>query len=134
MVRLVYIFLLILFGLLLLFIMNYLWEKKREKAWDLRQRYQAAVQRNLRILEMLGIRRGETETWQEFLERVCVGSEEIDKMPVEFIRTYENVRYGTLVVDEDIFVKVLEEREELLDALKRKKGKLYWMYRLRLTW
>lgn len=134
MVRLVYIFLLMLFGFLLLFIMNYLWEKKREKAWNLRQRYQTAVQRNLRILEMLGIRRGETETWQEFLERVCVGSEETGKMPVEFIKTYEDVRYGTLAVDEDIFAGVLEEREELLDALKRKKGKLYWMYRLRLIW
>lgn len=134
MVRLVYIFLLMLFGFLLLFLMNYLWEKKREKAWDLRQRYQAAVQRNLRILEMMGIRRGETETWQEFLERVCAGSEETGKMPVEFIRTYENVRYGTLAVDKDIFGKALEEREELLDALKRKKGKLYWMYRLRITW
>lgn len=134
MVRLVFIFLLMLFGFLLLFIMNYLWEKRREKAWDLRQRYQAAVQRNLRILEMLGIRRGEAETWQEFLERICVGSEETGKMPVEFIKTYEEVRYGTLIVDEDVFVKVLKEREELLDTLKRKKGKLYWMYRLRLTW
>lgn len=134
MVRLVYIFLLMLFGFLLLFIMNYLWEKKREKAWDLRQRYQAAVQRNLRILEMLGIRRKETETWQEFLERVCVDSEETGKMPIEFIKTYENVRYGTLAVDEDILSKARKEREELLDALKRKKGKLYWMYRLRLAW
>lgn len=128
-----YILLFMFLGILLLFIMNYLWEKKREKGWDLRQRYQAAVLRNLRILEMLGIKREETETWQEFLERIYDGSEEPGKMPVEFIRTYENVRYGTLIVDEDIFSKALEERGKLLAALKREKGRLYWLYRIRLS-
>lgn len=128
-----YILLFMLLGFLLLFIMNYLWEKKREKGWDLRQRYQAAVLRNLRILEMLGIKREETETWQEFLERICEGNEEPGKMPVEFIRTYENVRYGTLIVDEDIFSKALEERGKLLAILKREKGRLYWLYRIRLS-
>lgn len=128
-----YILLFMLLGFLLLFIMNYLWEKKREKGWDLRQRYQAAVLRNLRILEMLGIKREETETWQEFLERICDGSEEADKMPVEFIRTYEEVRYGKRIVDEDIFSEASEERGKLLATLKREKGRLYWLYRIRLS-
>lgn len=110
---------------ILLFAMDYLWKKRCEKRWDLWKRYRAAVLCNLQILEMLGIKRKETETWQEMRERM-------EGMPVTFIEMYENVIYGSRIVDEDILDQTRKEKEKLLELLKQKKGKAYWIYWVRL--
>lgn len=117
--------LLALLGCIFLFVMNYLWKKRCEKRLDLGKRYQAAVLCNLQILEMLGIKRKETETWQEMRERV-------EEAPLMFIEMYENVIYGSRIVDEDILDHTRKEKEKLLELLKQKKGKAYWLYWVRL--
>lgn len=117
--------LIVLLCCILLLIMDYLWKKRCEKRWDLRKRYQAAVLYNLQILEMLGIKRKETETWQEMRERM-------EGIPITFIEIYENVIYGSRIVDEDILDQTWKEKEKLLELLKQKKGKAYWIYWVRL--
>ena len=112
--------------------MDYLWRRKRAKKWNLRKQYQSAVLYNFQILEILGMKRRETETWQEMIGRIDENREDIGEMPTGFISTYENVIYGALAVDEDILHQTRKEGGQLLNLLRQKKGKAYWWYRIRL--
>ena len=66
------------------------------------------------------------------MERIRQGNAGSEEIPWKFIETYENSLYGALKIDEQIWEDFLEERERLYEILKRKKGKKYLIYQVRL--
>ena len=138
--------LILLIGSILVFIVDWLWEKHRERGRKLSEKYRLAVLHNLRILGMLGYRRRLDETYHELEERI--GCEELsadidadqeedrgknrDEIPCGFIETFERYLYGTLEIDEQILREVLDERIQLLEILKKRRRKSYLLCRIRL--
>ena len=113
------------------FVIERLGEKYREKGRSLEERYRQAVLRNLQILSMLGYERGQSETYQELLERI--GKEDGGKdIPTSFIETYESILYGTREAGEDEMEECMERKQELIQILRRKKGRRYLFYRIKL--
>lgn len=131
-------------GIILAFIIDWSLEKYRESKRNLYEKYRMAVLHNLQILGMLGYRREQSETFHELQERIRrdnantgekenTGKEKDDnKVSCGFIEIYEQHLYGTLEITEEIMQEVLKERKLLLDTLKKRKGKKYPFFRVRL--
>lgn len=119
-------------GIFLAFVVDWLSERYREKRRTLSEKYRLTVLQNLWILSMLGYERENYQTYHELVERIRQGDAGPDEIPWKFIETYENSLYGTLKIDEQIWEDVLAERERLVEILKRKKGKKYPLYKVRL--
>lgn len=119
-------------GIFLAFAADWLSERCREKRRTLSEKYRLAVLQNLRILSMLGYSREHCQTYHELVERIRQGDAGAEEIPWKFIETYENSLYGNLKIDEQIWENVLAERERLFEILKRKKGKKYLLYKVRL--
>lgn len=116
----------------LIFIIDRLSEKYREKRRSIAERYQRAVLQNLQILSMIGCERKQSETYQELVERI--GEENVEEaIPTTFITTYENFLYGTREIGERELEACLEQREELVQILRKKKGRRYVFYWLKLS-
>lgn len=113
------------------FVIERLGEKYRERGRSLEERYRQAVLRNLQILSMLGYERRQSETYQELLERIRKedGGKDI---PTSFIETYESILYGTREAGEDEMEECMERKQELIQSLRRKKGRRYLFYRIRI--
>ena len=138
--------LILLIGSILVFIVDLLWEKHRDRGRKLSEKYRLAVLHNLQILGMLGYRREPAETYHELAERV--GREELsadmdadqeedrekngNEIPCGFIETYERYLYGTMETDEQILREVLDERIQLLEILKKRRRKSYLLCRIKL--
>lgn len=113
-------------------IMDRLSEKYRDKRRTTDEKYKRAVQRNMKILSMLGCERKRSETYHELIERI--GKEEDgEAIPTAFIATYENILYGTREIGERELEECLEQRDGLMRILREKKGKRYVFYWLRLS-
>lgn len=124
--------LILMAGGVLAFVIDLMIITRKEKRRELDEKYRLAVLHNLQILGMLGYKREPSETYQELTERIRRNTSGGDEISLGFIEIYENVLYGMLKIDEQIWKGVLEEREELLAALKMSKGKKYLFYRFRL--
>lgn len=136
----------LLIGIILVFIVDLLWEKHRERGRKISDKYRLAVLHNLQILGMLRYRREPAETYHELTERirqeelrvnVNTGMEEDNgqdrnEIPCGFIETFERYLYGTLEIDEHILSEVLDERMQLLEILKKRRRKSYLLCRIRL--
>ena len=138
--------LILLIGSILVFIVDWLLEKHRERGRKLSEKYRLAVLHNLRILGMLGYRREAAETYHELEERIR--REELsadidadqeedsgknrDEIPCGFIEIFERYLYGTLEIDELILRGVLDERIQLLEILKKHRRKSYLLCRVKL--
>ena len=120
--------LLLLIGSALTVIMDWLWEKYREKKRSVNEKYRLAVMHNLQILSMLGYRREVSETFHELLERIRQTHDD----SCEFIEIYENYLYGSLEISERILGDVLAEKQQLLDLLRKYRRRTYLICRLRL--
>lgn len=115
-----------------LFIIDRLSEKYREKRRSTAEKYKRAVLRNMQILSMLGCERERSETYHELAERIAKG-EEGEAIPTAFIATYENILYGTREIGERELEECLEQRDGLMQVLRKKKGRKYVFYWLRLS-
>ena len=124
--------LILVIGIFIAFVVDWLSERYREKRRTLSEKYRLTVLQNLRILGMLGYGREHDQTYHELVERIRQGDAVAEEIPWKFIETYENSLYGTLKIDEQIWEDVLAEREKLHEILKRKKGKKYLIYKVRL--
>ena len=114
-------------GSVVFFVIDWFWEKHRERKRGLDEKYRLAVLYNLQILGMLGYKRKPSETYHELAERIRQ-----NEIPIRFIEIYERILYGTLEIDEKILHATLEERAQLLENLQQYKRKTYLLCRLRL--
>lgn len=115
-----------------IFIIERLRERYREKRRTTDEKYKRAVQRNMQILSMLGCERKRSETYHELIERI--GKEKDgEAIPTAFIAAYENILYGTCEIGESELRECLEQREELMRMLRKKKGRRYVFYWLKLS-
>lgn len=116
---------------MLLFIIDRLSERYREKRRSTDEKYRRAVLRNLQILSMIGWERKQAETYQELVERIEEEKGE-DAIPTAFITTYENMLYGPREIGERELKECLEQREGLMRILRKQKGRRYVFYWLRV--
>lgn len=124
--------LLILAAGTLVFVIDRLCERYREKRRSLDEKYSRAVLRNLQILSMLGYEREPSETWHELVERIR-GEEDGNVIPTTFLETYESILYGTCEAGELEVEECMEQRERLIRILRKDKGKKYLFYWIRLN-
>lgn len=117
-------------GSTLIFTIDWIGEKHREKRRSLSEKYRIVVLQNLKILSMLGFGREPSETYHELVKRIR--QNDTDENLYEFIENYEKLLYGTLKVNEQILKNALDERAELFIKLKKYKGKKYLLCRMRL--
>lgn len=136
----------LILGIILVFIVDWIWEKYREKGRELNEKYRLAVLHNLQILGMLRYRRKPDETYHELTERIrqeelCANMDAVmekdngrnrNEIPCKFIETFERYLYSTLEIDEQILKAVLDERVQLLEILKKRRRKSYLLFRIRL--
>lgn len=105
--------------------------KKRYQKMNLTEKFNKKVRDNLRILSWLGLRRGESETLQEFGRR-AVEELGLSKKQPAFLEMYEALIYGEKSVDEASLKEAGDEEKQLLAILKEKKKKTYFYYRVRV--
>ena len=82
---------------------------------------------NLRALGLLGLRREEGETLQEFRERaesLCA---------LQCISDYEEILYGEKAAGQEMLETAVRERKELLAVLRERKKWRYVLFLCRLT-
>lgn len=115
----------------LVFVIERLSENYRDRRRSLGERYRQAVQRNLQILTMLGYDREPSETYHELVERIRRDGDKTD-IPTGFIETYESILYGACEAGEGELEECLEVRGELIEILRKKKGRRYWVYRIKI--
>lgn len=113
------------------FVIEKLSENYRDRRRSLSERYRQAVLRNLQILSMLGYDREPSETYHELVECIRRDGDGAD-IPTGFIETYESILYGTRKAGESEFEECLEVRGELMGILRQKKGRRYWIYKIKL--
>lgn len=105
--------------LLTLFLLR-LWLVRRSyRKKSLMEQYECQVERNLRVLEKLGIQRSPEETLEELGVRVAVLYQGWEVEPPAFLREYEEVLYGGREPDVVLLDRVLKEREPMLSHLSR---------------
>lgn len=116
----------------LVFVIDRLCEKYREKRRSTDEKYRRAVLRNLQILSMLGFAREPSETYHELVERIRRDGGAND-IPTAFIETYESILYGTCEAGERELEECLERREQLISILRKNKGRKYLFYWIKLN-
>lgn len=107
--------------------------KKRYQKMNPAEKFSKAVRDNMRMLAWLGLRRGETETLQEF-GRCAAETLGLAKDQPAFIETYEAFLYGDKSVDEEDVRKAADEGRQLLAVLREKKKRTFFYYRVRMFW
>lgn len=130
-------FLLIIFACFLLIMIAgtvgiILMDNLRDKKRSIEERFQIAVLRNLQILGALGCKREETETLHELHKRAESYFQTEGYSPVRFISEYEAFLYGEKEITNQKWEIVEKEKEELLELLKKQKGKKYILYRVKI--
>ncbi len=88
--------------------------KYRYKKMAPSERYRARMQRNLRLLFLLGIRREEAETLQELNSRI----EQRYEILLKSMESYEQFLYGDREVSQQMMDEVEEDREQIGKQIK----------------
>ena len=122
----------LLLGWGLILTVDLLLERQRDRNRTVEKKFCILVCGNLQILSMLGIKREEGETYHELKQRAGKFFQDKSHSPIHFLEQYEKYLYGNEEPGVKELLKVQEERQELLSALKEQKGRLYPYYRLRL--
>ena len=129
-----YVFPVTLGGYILLVLLENAWGRHRLEQMCPEDIFRLEAGRNLKLLALLGLERGEWETLQELAER-CRRQADIketeDSGRLHFIGDYEDVVYGGRSADEEMIRNAVEERQELLKSLKREKRWAYVRWQLR---
>lgn len=104
----------------------------RDKKRSSGERFQIAALRNLQILAALGYKRGENETLCELHKRAESHFQTEQYSPVRFLSEYEGFLYGGKEVTQEQWEIVERERQELFELLKKEKGKMYILYKVKI--
>lgn len=101
--------------------------RRRYRRLDMTGKFRMEIAVNLRALGLLGLRRGEGETLQEFRERaesLCA---------LQCINDYEEILYGEKAAGQEMLETAVRERKELLAVLRERKKWRYVLFLCRLT-
>lgn len=101
------------------------------------ERFREEIRRNLRILSLLGLERGQWETLQELRERGTgrrdlTADRDMEEV-LRFIEDYEDVVYGTRCVTEEMIWEAVKKRQILVELLRRERRWGYYYYRMRMV-
>ena len=101
--------------------------RRRYRRLDMTGKFRMEIAVNLRALGLLGLRREEGETLQEFRERaesLCA---------LQCISDYEEILYGEKAAGQEMLETAVRERKELLAVLRERKKWRYVLFLCRLT-
>lgn len=118
----------VLAGYVLLLLLDNIWNRHRYRRMGPEEKFKLEVSRNIRLLALLGMERGERETLQELGDR-CRPQTGIEA--VRFIEYYENVVYGGRSVTEEMTEETVKERQTLLELLRQEKRWAYIRWQVR---
>ena len=109
----------------------------RYRRMSLEERFREEIRRNLRILSLLGLERGQWETLQELRERGTgrrdlTADRDMEEV-LRFIEDYEDVVYGTRAVTEEMIWEAVKKRQILVELLRRERRWGYYYYRMRMV-
>lgn len=114
--------------------------RRRYRRMDVTGKFRMEIAVNLRVLGLLGLRREEGETLQEFRERAVQGDllrddgESAESLcTLQCIIDYEEILYGEKAAAQGMLQNVIRERKELLTVLRKRKRWRYVFLRWRLT-
>lgn len=115
-------------AVLLVFLLNRLFVRLRYRKMDEAAKFKAEAERNLRILAIMGVKRKEEETLEEFRVRAktALGGENA----LEFLQSYEDFLYGDKIVEQSALEEAKRQQEELAEILKKRKRWRYVYYRV----
>ena len=119
----------IFIGFVLALVLDNLISFYRYQKMSLREKLKVEVNRNLRVLSLLGLKREEYETLQELNERTA-SIPELEAM--HFIEDYEDILYGEKSGSEEMLERAQEERRQIYILLKKEKKWAYIFYWLRM--
>lgn len=109
-------------ALLVIGIFSRLLANYRYRRMNGEEKLRTKVRRNMQVLSLLGITRGQ-ETLQEF--RVRAEDVLADRDVLQFLEIYEGVLYGNDEVSQEMLDKTQKQQEELLLLLQKKKRLAY---------
>jgi len=119
---------------IVIWIIERIFRRYRYRHMTIEQRFLVEIRRNLRVLTLLGGRRMENQTLQEWMEtlylvlpqHLVVGK---NGMSIEL---YQKYIYSNLVVSEDLLQQLIVERKSILVWAKQEKKAVYYRIRLYL--
>ena len=111
-------------------ITDFIMSNRRYRRLSIERKFELEIHKNLRLLEVLGYRRGEAETLEELQQRAwALVQDENEEIILQFLRMYEDVVYGKKPVKEEMLAIVQEEKQRLLCQVKKWKKSVYWYYK-----
>lgn len=116
----------------LFLVIQRIFRRRRYRRMDVTGRFRVVAAVNMRILGMLGFRRNESETLQEFRKHIVRGKKGVS-CRLQFIEDYEKLLYGEKAAEPEMLESALEERKELIKLLKEKKKWRYYLFYYRVT-
>lgn len=119
----------VLAGYVLLLLFDNAWSRYRYRRMCPEEKFRLEVSRNLRLLTLLGMERGEGETLQELRDRCRLRA---DLGAVQFIDNYESVVYGSRSVDEEMIREAARESLALWELLKQERRWTYIRWKMGL--
>lgn len=114
-------------GALLLWLLDLLLARRSYRRMTPEKQFETEVKRSLWLLSGLGFSRRDEETLTELQQRASEGMEG-QEMPLHFLTSYEEYRYGKQEITEEILQAAGAERKQLLLYVKQRKGWLYYAY------
>ena len=127
-------------------------ERRRYGRMSVEDRFRVQVERNLRVLSLMGLERGEQETLQEFRARALLhrgrekvsgkatpgsveedgaagrnGTEEAEETALRFLVNYEELVYGGKAAGPGALEGAIRERRRLMEVLKKER-RWVWLY------
>lgn len=125
-----YIVLIMLLIVGLVMITDFIMSNRRYRRLSIERKFELEIHKNLRLLEVLGYRRGEAETLEELQQRAwALVQGENEEIILQFLRMYEDVVYGKKPVKEEMLAIVQGEKQWLLCQVKKWKKSVYWYYK-----
>ncbi len=108
---------------------EYLLWKRRYKRYSPEEKMKEHIKRNLRILKFIGFGLEQGETIGELRQRILLAD---DKFSLDFIPVFEKVNYGDAKVSEEMIKAVRQEKNFLLNKIKKAGKWKYYRIRIRM--
>ncbi|MCM1134796.1 MAG: DUF3488 and transglutaminase-like domain-containing protein [Clostridium sp.] len=100
----------------------------RYKKMNVAEKFKARIERNMRLLALMGIRRESGETLAEFADRAGNALENREVM--DFVESYEGFLYGDKEITKELVEKVKGRQRELEELLRKKNRWASLYYRI----
>lgn len=125
-----YIILIVIAMIVIGMVLDFYLANRRYQKLSIEARFELEIQKSLRLLAVLGYQREDAETLEELQQRAwALTQEDETQNNLWFVRIYEDVLYGNRPVDQDMLAIVCDEKQWLLEQVKRWKKSVYWYYK-----